>query len=87
MINISLTTEAKISHNLTTEATLAPELQTTSKINMKNDKTHYSNQQSCHVGYTSSHSNTAVKQHWACIALGWESLESISGSTVPLKGS
>jgi hypothetical protein len=37
MINVSLTTEAKISHNLTTEAALAPEQQTTSKINMKND--------------------------------------------------
>ncbi len=25
-----------------------------------------------HVGYTSSHSNTEVKQHWAWIILGWE---------------
>ncbi len=33
-----------------------------------------------HVGYTSSHSNTEVKQHWAWILLGWETLQGIPGS-------
>ncbi len=33
-----------------------------------------------HVGYTSSHLNTEVKQHWAWILLGWETLQGISGS-------
>jgi len=30
-----------------------------------------------HVGYTSSHSNTEVKQHWAWLLLGWETLQGI----------
>jgi len=30
-------------------------------------------------GYTSSHFNTKVKQHWARIILGWETLQGISG--------
>ena len=33
-----------------------------------------------HVGYTSSHTNTEVKQHWAWILLGWETLQGIPGS-------
>ncbi len=33
-----------------------------------------------HVGYTSSHMNTEVKQHWAWILLGWETLQGIPGS-------
>ncbi len=33
-----------------------------------------------HVGNTSSHSNTEVKQHWAWILLGWETLQGIPGS-------
>jgi hypothetical protein len=33
-----------------------------------------------HVGHTSSHSNTEVKQHWAWILLGWETLQGIPGS-------
>jgi hypothetical protein len=33
-----------------------------------------------HVGYTSSHTNTEVKQHWAWILLGWETLQEIPGS-------
>ncbi len=33
-----------------------------------------------HVGYTSSHSKTEVKQHWAWILLGWETLQGIPGS-------
>ncbi len=33
-----------------------------------------------HVGYTSSHSYTEVKQHWAWIILGWETLQGIPGS-------
>ncbi len=37
-------------------------------------------QQIYHVGYTSSNSNTEVKQHWAWIKLGWETLQRISGS-------
>ena len=37
-------------------------------------------QRSYHVGYTSSHLNTEVKQHWAWIVLGWETLQGISGS-------
>jgi hypothetical protein len=43
-------------------------------------------QQSSHVGYTSSHSNTEVKQHWTCIVLGWETLQIISGSAGTPKG-
>jgi hypothetical protein len=34
-------------------------------------------QQIYHVGYTSSHSNTEVKQHLAWILLGWETLQGI----------
>ncbi len=43
-------------------------------------------QQIYHVDYTSSHSSTEVKQHWALIILGWETLLGISGSagTYPL---
>ncbi len=37
-------------------------------------------QQIYHVGHTSSHLNTEVKQHWAWIILGWETLQGISGS-------
>ncbi len=33
-----------------------------------------------HVGCTSSHLNTEVKQHWAWILLGWETLQGIPGS-------
>ncbi len=33
-----------------------------------------------YVGYTSSHSNTEVKQNWAWILLGWETLQGIPGS-------
>jgi hypothetical protein len=33
-----------------------------------------------HVGYSSSFSDTDVKQHWAWIILGWDSLQGISGS-------
>jgi hypothetical protein len=33
-----------------------------------------------HVGYTSYHSITEVKQHWAWIIHGWETLQGISGS-------
>ncbi len=36
-----------------------------------------------HVGYTSSHSNTEVKQHWAWIILGWETLQGISWHISP----
>jgi hypothetical protein len=31
--------------------------------------------QSYHVGYTSCHSNTEFKLHWACMVLGWEALQ------------
>jgi hypothetical protein len=33
-----------------------------------------------HVGYTSSHSITEVKQHWAWLLLRWENLQGIPGS-------
>ncbi len=36
-----------------------------------------------HVGYTSSYSNTLVKQHWAWIILGWETPQGFSGSAAP----
>ncbi len=39
-----------------------------------------------HVGYTSFHSNFEVKQHWAYIVLGQETLQRISGSAgTPLR--
>ncbi len=39
-----------------------------------------------HVGYTSSHLNTEVNQHWAWIILGWETLQGISGSAGTYSG-
>jgi hypothetical protein len=33
-----------------------------------------------HVGYTRSHLNTEVKQHWVWIVLGWETLQGNSDS-------
>jgi hypothetical protein len=39
------------------------------------------NKLSCyHVGYTNSHSNTEVKQHWAWIIFEWETLQEFPGS-------
>jgi hypothetical protein len=52
-------------------------------LNQKKTKTFHdikSHQWIYHVGYTSSHTNTEVKQHWAWIILGWETLQRISGS-------
>jgi hypothetical protein len=43
------------------------------------DNNHY-RQRIYHVQYTSSHSNTEVKQHWAWIILGCETLKGISSS-------
>ncbi len=40
-------------------------------------------QQIYHVGYTSSYLNTLVKQHWAWIILGCETLQGILGSAAP----
>ncbi len=42
-----------------------------------------SRQRIYHVVYTSSHSNTEVKQHWAWILIGWETLQGIPGSAGP----
>jgi hypothetical protein len=33
-----------------------------------------------HVGYTSSHSNYEVKEHWTRTILGWETLPEMTGS-------
>jgi hypothetical protein len=41
----------------------------------------------CHVGYTSSHSSTEVKQLWAWIGVGWETLQRILSSARTLQGS
>ncbi len=40
-------------------------------------------QQMYHVGYTSSHLNIEVKQHWAWIILEWETLQGIYKFSCP----